>query len=105
MRMVCSIGSLPAAPDPSLSDSSVSSSRGALKNTRYRTPGAPQRGDERPSISVPTIEAVLASNNALQEQRSMPGHARILVARTSDLVAISCAWRSASQARSGKPQS
>jgi len=34
---------------------------------RYRTPGAPRRGDERPSISVPAIEAVLASNNALHD--------------------------------------
>ena len=33
------------------------------------------RGGGNTVISVPTIEAVLASNNASQEQRSMPGHA------------------------------
>jgi hypothetical protein len=70
------------------------------KNTRYRTAG--RTSDERQSISVPTIEAVLASNNAPQEQRSMPGYAGILVALTSESVAISCAWRSVSRSLLGQ---
>ena len=72
-RIVCSIaGCLPRRSCKALAVGQLSAIVTWGGENTLRTPGAPRR---RPSISVPTIEAVLASNNASQEQRSMPGYA------------------------------
>ena len=70
---------------------------------RYRRSGAPRQSGERPS--VPAIEAVLASNRATREQRSMPGQrpASSLPSQAILLLFLICAWRLAS--RIAKPRS